>query len=161
MPAKHWTSLVVAAGVAIGLMAANEVAAQTAYAWANQPTANSYAPMPLYAFNPFGGVQIRRQGTGRYMVVFEEFGGDRAGSGGHAQVGSYGTADRCSVKSWTFQRPNFTVNVTCFKGGTAATPVDARFTVMATFGKGRDLVALPMMIGTPEIDSSGPGQNPR
>ena len=155
MFAKLWRSLALAAVATIGLTATNEAAAQTAYAWADQPTVNGYMPNTLYSFNPRGDVNIMRQGTGRYTVVFEKFGVDpdnNPGSGGHAQVSAYGGADRCAIGSWNYQRPNFTVNITCFRGGTANTPVDTRFTVLATFEK-VELIALPMMVGTPEIDA--------
>lgn len=153
MQSKFWTSLALAVSIVIGITAANEVVAETVYARASKPTANSYVAEPLYAHNPRGRVQIRRQGTGRYRVEFMGFSSsepDKPGNRGHVQVSAYGTADRCSIGSWNFKR-GFTVNVICFKGGTANTPVDARFTVMATLADLPSMGAMRMRVASPEI----------
>lgn len=155
MKTKYWTSLTLTACIAIGITVFNEAVAETAYAWADRPTVNSYKPRSLYAFNKTGSVQIQRQSTGRYSVVFNNFGSslpDNPGNGGHVQVSSYGSADRCNILSWNFRAPDFTVTISCFKGGTANTPVDTRFTVMATYA-GLTMTSIPMMVGTADLDA--------
>jgi len=151
MPRAAWA---LAAGAVLCLAVADGVEAQEiAYAWADQPTANSYTPAGLYSFNPKGDVRINRRDVGLYDVSFMGFGrapSDRSGIGGHVQVSAYRTTDRCNIRAWGYEQPDFRVSVMCFKAGTPGTPTDAVFTV-AVFAP-RPQVAY-MMPGTPEIDA--------
>ena len=95
--------------------------AETAYAWANDPTRASYQPVPDYAYNPTGGaIEITHPAGGSYRVRF-------AGMtlhNGNVQVTAYGDDNRyCKVASWGGD----TVSVRCFDNWGA--PADARFAI--------------------------------
>ena len=138
----------------LGVTLGQDVVAQTAFAWAIQEQSGSYSPHPTYAFNPFGSVEIQRYETGRYTVIFENFGRDstgKAGSGGHVQVSAYKTTNICNIDHWHFQRPDFTIDISCYRRTKKTRPVDAQFTVMATFEQAPPVIQR-MDIGTAEID---------
>ena len=108
----------------------------TAYVWADRPEARRYEPSSTYTFNPGGRVEIERRSKGNYSVKFENFGAQASGqpgSGGHIQVSSYGTPDRCNADRWMYRERNLTVDVRCHNGGRRNSPVDARFSILAVF----------------------------
>jgi hypothetical protein len=102
------------------------------YAWANNPSAASYAPMAAYAYNSAGGpITITRNGVGRYAVQFAGLGGGSS-FGGNVQVTSYGgDSASCKVQSWGSGGSNFVANINCFSATGA--PVDSRYTVMVSW----------------------------
>ena len=91
------------------------------YAWADRPTADSYAPHPAYAYDthPALPIEIRRHGVGIYQVSVP-VPLDR----GHVQVTAYGSTAHCAVMFWS----QFTgVWITCF--GPTGSRVDSRYDV--------------------------------
>jgi hypothetical protein len=98
------------------------------WAWANDPTSNSYDASDNYAYTSLGGdVHISRLSVGRYRVVFEALGNIT----GNAQVTGYGdNSNKCKVESWGAHNPGIEVFVRCNdRGGTL---VDSQFTVYYT-----------------------------
>jgi choice-of-anchor B domain-containing protein len=105
------------------------VAAEFGYAWADDATADRYAPSTTYSHNLSGGpIEITRSGTGTYAVRFAGLGG--AGTaGGHVQVTAYGPeSETCKVERWNSSGADFVADVRCFD--TAGKPADARYTVL-------------------------------
>jgi hypothetical protein len=92
----------------------------TAYAWADQPTAASYTPNPLYQFTGFAQqITISRLATGSYAVQGLDFLND-----GNVQVTAYGNnSAQCKVNFWS---PAAGIRVLCFRSGS---PIDTRFDV--------------------------------
>ena len=97
-----------------------------AFAWANDSSSASYAPIPFYRFNSGNGaVSATRTGTGTYTIAFGGFSGSGLG-GGHVQVTGYSAFDRrCSVTSWGSEN----VNVRCHNaaGALVDTPYNVLF----------------------------------
>jgi hypothetical protein len=102
------------------------------YAWANNPTTASYAPMASYAYNSSGGdIQVTRSAPGSYAVRFAGLGGQGT-SGGHVQVTAYGPSnENCKVAWWSSHTSDFIANVRCFN--TVGNAVDARYTVQVNW----------------------------
>jgi hypothetical protein len=98
--------------------------AESAWAWAHNPTAASYSPFTQFSFNSGNGpITIQRSAVGRYTV---DFGGLNVG-GGNVQVTSYGSSnDYCKVLSWGGS--TLRVSVNCFSSTGAA--ADALFVVV-------------------------------
>jgi hypothetical protein len=92
----------------------------TDYAWANQPTAASYTPSPLYQFSiPAQQITISRLTTGSYAVHVPD-----TLNNGNVQVTAYGSnSAQCKVNFWT---PAAGIRVLCFRSGS---PIDTRFDV--------------------------------
>ena len=143
------------------------------YAWANQPTASSYAPSSNYAHNSSGGaIRITRAGTGRYTVRFDGL-GSIMHEGGNVQVTAYGSSNEyCKVVSWT---GNLSVSVRCFRPGGYLT--DTRYTVLVISARARynigyawadrpttssytpsSFYAYNAAGGAPQITRAGPGR---
>jgi hypothetical protein len=87
---------------------------------ADQPTAASYTPNPLYQFT--GSAQpitISHLAQGSYAVHVPDFLND-----GNVQVTAYGNnSAQCKVNFWT---PAAGIRVLCFRSGN---PIDTRFDV--------------------------------
>jgi hypothetical protein len=102
------------------------------YAWANNPTSASYAPLPSWAFNRLGNpITITKPAgtTGRYLV---KFGGLSSFLGNRSTVHVTGyTSDNTYCKPAGPAVVNNQVEVRCFRPGTGAA-VDALFTVLVT-----------------------------
>ncbi len=103
-----------------------------AYAWGNNKTGSSYTASSQYAHNFGQPVQVRRNGVGKYEVVFTGLASRGAKNGGNVQVTGYG-ADRarCKVERWSPSGGNLSVRVACYDGG--GRPVDAQYSVLVTF----------------------------
>lgn len=99
------------------------------YAWANNPTAASYAPMANYAYNQSGGaIRITRTSIGNYSVRFVGLGGNGK-AGGTVQVTGYGSdANDCKVRFWSSSGADMTASVRCTTP--AGRDVDARYTIL-------------------------------
>jgi hypothetical protein len=92
----------------------------TAYAWADQPTAASYAPASAYQFPGWASSTITRAGTGDYMFKTPVNLGD-----GNVQVTAYGGgSEYCKVVNWNDVDG---VRVHCYTA--AGAPVDTFFDV--------------------------------
>lgn len=105
---------------------------QDAFVWANDATADSYSPSAIYAFNPAGDITIQRRGVGAYTVVFLGLGKQGQGlpgEGGNVQVTTYGSSDRCNVRSWAYSGENYTVNVNCY-AATGSQAKDSQFSLL-------------------------------
>jgi hypothetical protein len=97
-----------------------------AFAFANQPTANNYAPGSAGSWNPAGPTRIYRDGVGRYRVVYSGLGG----WAGHAQVNAVGTTKaHCLVDHWS-AATDLEVTVACFTP--AGVRTDTKFTTFFT-----------------------------
>lgn len=94
-----------------------------AFAWAHQPTIDSYTAFYFYSSIPNGDpVQIRRMATGLYEGYFHHY---LMLDGGVAQVTAYGSGnEQCKVTSWV----PYSVFLQCFTPN--GTPVDTYFTVL-------------------------------
>lgn len=105
------------------------------YTWANNPTAASYTPSAPYSFNSSGeSINIRRLSTGRYVVTFNELGGNGV-AGGHVQISDYGTGrHQCRIMSWASNSAHFVVNVQC-QDQLNGTPLDARYNLQVMWGR--------------------------
>ena len=92
----------------------------TDYAWADQPTAGSYTPNPLYQFSiPAQQITISRLATGSYAVHVPD-----TLNNGNVQVTAYGSnSAQCKVNFWT---PAAGIRVLCIRSGS---PIDTRFDV--------------------------------
>jgi hypothetical protein len=91
-----------------------------AYAWADQPSEESYTAPPNYSYNAAGGlIAVNRYDVGEYSVFFQDLQLDN----GNIQVTPYDTNAICSVVSWSEN----SVNVNCYN--TAGQPVDSRYIV--------------------------------
>jgi hypothetical protein len=113
-----------AIGLAWALTAPVPAMAAGGWAWAPNPSMDSYSAPPNYSFNSSGGaIVISRYTQGLYTVLFE---GLSVGAG-NAQVTAYGAGNEyCNLMSWGSNA----VNVACFAQGGA--PVDTRFVVSLT-----------------------------
>ena len=105
------------------------------YVWANNPTAANYSPMAAYSFNSSGeAINIQRLSVGRYLVTFNELGGNGV-AGGHVQISDYGAGShQCRILSWASNSVNFIVNVQCQDQRTG-TPLDARYSLQVSWGR--------------------------
>jgi hypothetical protein len=98
------------------------------YAWANQPTAASYSPMGLYAFNSGGKAPtVKRARPGSYAVTFPGLGGGKR-AGANVQVTAYGTSGACKVRNWNAGGSDLLLNVDCHDA--AGRPADTRFSTL-------------------------------
>jgi hypothetical protein len=95
-----------------------------AYAWANDPSSQSYTPMSTYSYNSSGGaISAGRIGVGSYAISFAGLTLDR----GTIQVTGYGSsAGHCALSSWTSSQ----VFVRCYDGAGAA--ADGQYTIVIT-----------------------------
>ena len=128
--------------------------ADRAHAWADKPSKNQYRPSANYAWNPSGGILIKRSATGRYQVNFQKFG--RNAKGSHVQVGAYGSGATCNVLGWSHTAPDFTVKVACYNSSGGA--VDSRFVVEASFpdtGAGVDAKKIIQLPSVSELQIQG------
>jgi hypothetical protein len=101
---------------------------ELAFAHANLPTGNNYAPPGNSSWNPAGPIRVFRTGIGVYQVRFTGLGRRALSNGGHVQVVAVGTTNyHCKVVSW-FGNPDLVVNVRCRTRGGA--PVNWRFNVL-------------------------------
>jgi hypothetical protein len=96
-----------------------------AYVWANKPTTASYVPSQPYQANSSGAVnQIKRRGTGSYLVELPNLGQEA----GHVQVTAYGPGPkRCKVGSWGPVGTKQDIRVFCY--APSGNPADSRFTL--------------------------------
>lgn len=98
-----------------------------AFAYANLPTTNDYAPAGSASSNPTGAIRVFRNGIGNYSVKFTGFGTRLTSNGGHAQAVALGTgAQHCKVGSWGGS-PDLFVNVLCYSR--FGDPKDVKFNV--------------------------------
>lgn len=103
--------------------------AARAFAFANQPTAATYAPAAAGSWNPAGSSRVVRVSTGTYSVVFNNLGLYLTGRGGHVQVGAVGSAKaNCKAFQGWGGSPNLSVGVQCYSS--SGSLVDAKFTVL-------------------------------
>ncbi len=123
-------AVVLALFVAINIISHQAVFAQFAgaYAWGDQPSADSYTPSTTYSFSSASDstnseATITRSSVGVYNVSFA--GLENVGvNGGHVQVSGYNSdSSYCGVGSWS----SSSTSVYCFD--TAGVAVDAFFTV--------------------------------
>ena len=91
-----------------------------AFAWANQQTTASYAPLASYSFNPGGAITITRGSTGTYTVAFAGLNG----AGGTVQIDAYGGSVNCYSGGWG---GGFTASVNCLDP--SGNPVDSQFVI--------------------------------
>jgi hypothetical protein len=85
-----------------------------AFAYANLPTTNDYAPAGSASSNPTGAIRVFRNGVGNYSVKFTGFGSRLTSNGGHAQAVALGTgAQHCKVGGWGGS-PDLFVTVLCY-----------------------------------------------
>jgi hypothetical protein len=104
-----------------------------AYVWANQPSApvnTPYTPSASYAYNATGGsIQVIRQGTGMYQVIFNSptgWTGARLGFG----ITAYGSSTLgCSLRGHFSNASQLWVDVRCYNRVTHA-GADSRFTLL-------------------------------
>ena len=126
------TILFIFAFVFIYYLAAPEVnAQQVAYAWADKPSTQSYTPSGSYSFNYSGSINIKRNGTGKYIVTFAGFGSNSRG--GNVQVTAYGSSrNTCNVVSWNHNSngADFLINISCYTLN--GQPADMMYTVLVT-----------------------------
>jgi hypothetical protein len=95
-----------------------------AYAWADKPTAASYAPIAAYSSNPAGSpVAVTRQEAGVYKVVWTDLASELLGAG-NVQVTAYGGNAQCKF----FLGAMDGALVRCFAPN--GPPADSRFTVL-------------------------------
>lgn len=97
----------------------------SAYAWANQPTADSYAPSSPYLFTTgwYGTATAARSSAGNYSMTFD--GVDL--NSGNIQVSAYGSGQAfCNVVNWF----DSTVYIRCFNRD--GVMVDSYYTVAYT-----------------------------
>ena len=128
--------------------------AQDAYVWANNATEDRYTPDVIYSFNPRGNISIRRRGVGQYTVTFFGLGTapERTpGEGGHVQVTTYGSSDRCNIGNWGYAGENFVVNVNCFEAASDRNK-DSRF-ALSVRNRPFGFVTLNMEIGNEELQA--------
>ncbi len=99
------------------------------YAWANQPTADSYAPSAGRSYNSSGGaITVTRTSVGHYKVAFAGL-QKRAGHTENVQVTPFGQGySSCNVVNWGNSGGALQVNVQCRKVNGAFK--DARFNVL-------------------------------
>jgi hypothetical protein len=101
------------------------------FAWADQPTTDSYNPNPSYSDNSSGGaVTITRTATGTYTVRWVGLARTAGQLDETVMVGAYGSVPRrCNVASWdAFGSADFVANVRCTDlNGVLA---DSRFVAM-------------------------------
>ncbi|CAN5508622.1 hypothetical protein BH10PLA2_BH10PLA2_10650 [soil metagenome] len=109
--------------------APTQTAGRMGYAWADQPTAASYAPNATFAHNSAGGpITVNRTDVGTYSVTFAGLGGNGQ-AGGHVQVTPYGAgAETARVVKWTSIGADLVVNIRC--SNPAGDAVDAQFDVL-------------------------------
>ena len=104
-------------------------AATRGFAFANQPTANGYAPLGSGSYNPTGSIKVNRVSTGYYEVVFTNLGTKTATHGGNVQVTAVGGGKATCRISWPwYGETNMSVPVSCYLPG--GVPVDNKFTVL-------------------------------
>jgi hypothetical protein len=106
--------------------------ADVAFAYANQPTGNNYAPQANASWNPAGPIKVFHTGTGVYSVQFNGLGAYTGSNGGHVQVNAVGTTkqQQCKVGGWGGS-PNLSISVLCFGG--AGVPTNSEFNVLFVF----------------------------
>lgn len=120
--------LLLAAGVAAQPTAAQSFARTVAaHAWANQPTAATYAPDADYAFNAVGGsVTATRTAVGAYALTFGGLG--LAAAGGSVAVTTYNSAVSCTVVRWEDSGADLLIRVECRTA--AGTLTDSEYDVL-------------------------------
>jgi uncharacterized protein YjdB len=104
------------------------LAGRFGFAWADQPTTDTYNPNPSYADNSSGGaVTITRTNTGDYTVRWAGLARTAGQLEETVMVGAYGSAPRrCNVVSWeAFATADLTAVVRCTDLNGA--PADSRF----------------------------------
>jgi hypothetical protein len=95
-------------------LSAAQNAGHLGYTFANQPAAESYAPLPQLTSSP-AGTTITRSGRGAYAVRFAGLGGSR---GGTVQVTAAGAgAEWCKVLGWGAGGDQLSANVRCYDAG--------------------------------------------
>ena len=105
--------------------------ADRAFAFANQPTAASYAPASAGSYNPGGTIRVVRDQPGIYRVVFTNMSAYMLdGAGGHVQVNAVGTGKvHCLVDRWE-KTTDVIVYVACYAPSGAR--ADSKFTTQVT-----------------------------
>jgi hypothetical protein len=99
-----------------------------AFAFANQPTGNNYAPPSGSSSNPSGAIRVFRASKGIYTVRFSGLGSLTTTNGGHFQVVAVGTnAVHCVIGGWGGS-PDLLVSVYCFSR--SGNPSDIQFNVL-------------------------------
>ncbi len=110
--------------------------AQIAYAYAHQPTTESYAPASLYSYNSEGPITVTRYGVGFYVVEFVGLSAlrdDQLGGYGNVQVSARGADDAVCLMSNLSANANVIVQVECFDPVNLGLRKDAEFGVLVTF----------------------------
>ena len=104
-------------------------AATRAFAFANKPTAASYAPAGSGSYNPAGTTKIARLSIGNYHVLFNGLGAKLGGKSGHVQVNAVGAGKAwCKAAEDWGGNPNLGLLVQCYTTG--GQPVDAKFNLL-------------------------------
>ena len=123
-PADTWTAVQF-------YSATGNDALETAYLWADSPTAPTYTPSSLYSYNSSGGTNIVSHGSGAgdYLAYLPGL----ASLGGNPHVTAYGGgASYCKLASWYHAIGGAFVVVHCFDASGA--PIDARWSLRYTNG---------------------------
>jgi hypothetical protein len=101
---------------------------ELAFAHAQLPTGNNYAPLASASWNPAGGIRVFRFSTGEYQVKFLKLGSRLTSNGGHVQVSVINTGGQhCKVRGWGGS-PDLLINIGCMKRN--GTPQDLKFNVL-------------------------------
>ena len=104
-------------------------AATRAFAFANKPTAASYAPAGSGSYNPAGTSRIVRLSAGNYQVVFNGLGAKLGGKSGHVQVNAVGAGKSwCKATEDWGGNPNLGLLVQCWTTGGQF--VDTKFNLL-------------------------------
>lgn len=110
-------------------------ALDSAYLWADQPTAASYIPAAAWSYNSSGATNAIAHGVakGEYLVHLPGL----AGGGGNPHVTAYGPLPGyCKIESWYHLSGGTFLTVRCFDATGA--PVDARYALRYTSGHTAD-----------------------
>jgi uncharacterized protein YjdB len=122
------TGLAVDGPFSIWLAESGTLSGRFGFTWADQQSADSYNPNPLWTDNSSGGpVTITRSGTGTYAVRWAGLARTAGQLDETLTVGAYGNVPRrCNVTSWdAFTTADLIANIACTDlNGVAA---DARF----------------------------------
>jgi len=111
------------------------VASNSAWMYANQPSAPAYTPNPAHSHNPSGGaITVQHAAApGVYRIIFANL-VPVSGTNVNIQVTAAGNGTaNCHVMDWvTAQPPDLVTHVRCYKTDGGAT-VDSEFTLLVTF----------------------------
>lgn len=104
------------------------------FAWVDDISSATSVANPTWSYNEAGpDVQVRRQGVGRFQVLFPDLARSQT-TGGHVQVTAYGSDAHCQVVNWGGVS-DFDANVRCYDPAGAL--ADSRFTIGVLFPDNR------------------------